>query len=215
MPAVAPPAPPRAAPRPRPSRRAPAIRVHARGYDHDDERNVTFDGEDDWEDEVRAPNILAAAAAPATAVRAATPQPPPPRCCGVTRRRAAPLPPASHPAPLPFCPAPQETGLQGSAGPFLRQALRGLGMVSDALTRAAMRVVPEDTPPAAVRTAVTGGMVLVAGSFVKGILSVSAFFLLFLQAAVLGLGVRRCPHPARRRHLPAAFLASCLRESDA
>ena len=45
-------------------------------------------------------------------------------------------------------------------------------MVVDRLTDITLQLAPEEASPTAVRAAVTGGLVLVTVSFVKGILSV-------------------------------------------
>ena len=74
--------------------------------------------------------------------------------------------------PAPSCSATQARGRTISERPFLQQALRGLGILSDKVTAVALQLAPEGTPPAVVRTAVTGGLLLLAASFIKGILSV-------------------------------------------
>jgi hypothetical protein len=58
-------------------------------------------------------------------------------------------------------------------GPIVSTTLRGLSVITDKLTDIAVRYAPEDASPAVVRVAVNAGLVLVALSFVKSILSVS------------------------------------------
>ena len=74
---------------------------------------------------------------------------------------------------------------QPGLGPVVSTALRGLSALTDRLTDAALAVAPADASPGAVRVAVSAGMVLLALSFVKSVLSVSArppLLLLFLVA---------------------------------
>ncbi len=86
----------------------------------------------------------------------ASPRSPPAR----RRSRRSLLPPSSLQGPL------------GGAdsGAFVSQALRGAALVTDRLAAAAQSLAP-DAPPRAVRTAVAGGLLLLAASFVKGVLS--------------------------------------------
>lgn len=67
----------------------------------------------------------------------------------------------------------QNTSLRPSANAFIPQAMKALSLVTDKLTDIALQFAPEDASPGTVRTAVVGSMLLVALSFVKGILSVS------------------------------------------
>ena len=71
---------------------------------------------------------------------------------------------------------PGDLILQGPSalsGPIVQQSFRAVGMVIDRVTDIALQMAPEDASPTAVRAAVTGGLVLLSLSFVKGILSVS------------------------------------------
>ncbi|PSC70085.1 KRAB-A domain-containing 2-like [Micractinium conductrix] len=75
------------------------------------------------------------------------------------------------------------TSIQGPGlGPILNTALRGVGAVADRLTDVALQFVPADVSPGVVRVAVSAGLVLLALSFVKSILS----FFLTLGSIVLG-----------------------------
>lgn len=58
-------------------------------------------------------------------------------------------------------------------GPILSTALRGLTALTDKATALALQFAPEDASPAVVRVAVSAGLVLLALSFVKSVLSVS------------------------------------------
>lgn len=69
--------------------------------------------------------------------------------------------------------------------------MRAVGMVMDRLTDVALQLAPEDASPGAVRAAVAGGLVLVALSFVKGVLSLiltigTVFFGAFVAVRVFG-----------------------------
>jgi hypothetical protein len=75
----------------------------------------------------------------------------------------------------------QHSGLQKSR-PILQQALAAVGIVADRLTDVALQFAPEGASPQVVRTAVSGGLVLLALSFVKGILS----FILTIGTVVFG-----------------------------
>lgn len=77
------------------------------------------------------------------------------------------------------------------SGPILQQATRAVGLVVDRLTDVALQFAPEDASPGAVRAAVAGGLVLVALSFVKGVLSFiltigTVFFGAFVAVRVFG-----------------------------
>lgn len=67
-------------------------------------------------------------------------------------------------------------------GPILSTALRGVNAVSAKLTDIALQFAPADASPGVVRVAVNAGLVLVALSFVKSVLS----FFLTLGSIILG-----------------------------
>jgi hypothetical protein len=69
--------------------------------------------------------------------------------------------------------------LRPSASSFIPQAIKALSLVTEKLTDIALQFAPEDASPGTVRTAVVGSMLLVALSFIKGILSVGDLFLGF------------------------------------
>ena len=58
-------------------------------------------------------------------------------------------------------------------GPVLTTALRGLSAISERLTDFALQYAPADASPGVVRVAVNAGLILLALSFVKSLLSVS------------------------------------------
>lgn len=58
-------------------------------------------------------------------------------------------------------------------GPILGTAMRGLSLVTDKLTDVALPYAPADASPGVVRVTVSAGLVLLALSFVKSLLSVS------------------------------------------
>jgi hypothetical protein len=64
-------------------------------------------------------------------------------------------------------------GPSGLSGPIVQQSFRAVGMVIDRITDIALQMAPEEASPTAVRAAVSGGLILLSLSFVKGILSVS------------------------------------------
>jgi hypothetical protein len=68
-------------------------------------------------------------------------------------------------------------GLSSAAGSgseaTLGRAMRAVRLVADRIGDAVVLLAPSDAPPAAVRAAVNGGLLLVVLSFVKGIVSVS------------------------------------------
>lgn len=64
-------------------------------------------------------------------------------------------------------------GSSGLSGPIVQQSFRAVGMVIDRVTDMALQMAPEDASPTAVRAAVSGGLILLSLSFVKGIISVS------------------------------------------
>lgn len=66
----------------------------------------------------------------------------------------------------------QGTTIQAGLGPIFSTVLRGLTAISDRLTDAAVQLAPADASPAVVRVAVNAGLVLLALSFVKSLLSV-------------------------------------------
>jgi len=68
--------------------------------------------------------------------------------------------------------AQQGSTLQPGVGPILSTAMRGLAAITDKLTDVALQFAPADASPGVVRVAVNAGLVLVALSFVKSILSV-------------------------------------------
>ncbi|KAL4435436.1 hypothetical protein ABPG77_006198 [Micractinium sp. CCAP 211/92] len=67
-------------------------------------------------------------------------------------------------------------------GPIFSIALRGVNAVSSKITDVALQFAPADASPAVVRVAVNAGLVLVALSFVKSVLS----FFLTLGSIILG-----------------------------
>ena len=159
--AVPPAAPPlaRAAAAPpggRPRCQPPALQLlQARRPDRD--YDVAFDDEEDWEAQVRcradAGRLLGLPAAPPAVAAAAQPLPTPP-----------PGRPCVQGAPV------TAPGL----GPILNTALRGLSAISERLADFALQYAPADASPAVVRVAVNAGLVLLALSFVKSLLSVGA-----------------------------------------
>jgi len=60
-------------------------------------------------------------------------------------------------------------------GPVFNTALRGLSVISERLTDFALQYAPADASPGVVKVAVNAGLVLLALSFVKSLLSVSAW----------------------------------------
>lgn len=74
------------------------------------------------------------------------------------------------------------TTIQPGVGPILSTTLRGLSAITDRLTGVALQLAPADASPAVVRVAVSAGLVLLALSFVKSLLS----FSLTLGTIILG-----------------------------
>ena len=71
---------------------------------------------------------------------------------------------------------------QKSQASILQQAFTASGLVIDRLTEIALNFAPEDVSYSVVRTAVSGGLALIALSFVKGVLS----FFLTIGTLLLG-----------------------------
>lgn len=71
------------------------------------------------------------------------------------------------------------------SGPILQQSMRAVSMVVDKLADMALQVAPADASPSAIRAAVTGGLILLTLSFVKGILSVR--FFIFVGIGIVGI----------------------------
>ena len=106
-------------------------------------------------------------------------------CRRSTRVSTDGLPTDSPPAISPHSTLPVSTlspptpRLQGSAvqapgfGLVVNTALRGLSAISERLTDFALQYAPADASPGVVRVAVNAGMLLLALSFVKSLLSVS------------------------------------------
>lgn len=124
----------------------------ARRSSRDEYDDVAFDDEEDWEAQVGAVALVMLPAVP---------------------RSMHPLPlTAHHPASsagLPQGSAVQAPGL----GPVFNTALRGLSAISERLTDLALQYAPADASPGVVRVAVNAGLILLALSFVKSLLSVS------------------------------------------
>lgn len=78
------------------------------------------------------------------------------------------------PPPLPpLARRPQGSTVQAPGlGPVLGTALRGLAAITDRLTDVALQYAPADASPGVVRVAVNAGLLLLALSFVKSLLSV-------------------------------------------
>lgn len=85
-------------------------------------------------------------------------------------------------------------GPSGLSGPIVQQSFRAVGMVIDRVTDIALQMAPEDASPTAVRAAVSGGLILLSLSFVKGIISFfitigTIVFGAFVAVKVFGLDV--------------------------
>lgn len=164
---------PRAAAGSRPPRdRRLSVCVQARRSSRDECEDVAFDDEEDWEAQVGVVMLHLAhwTLLPCRrSIRAST------------DRQPTDWPPAISPhstLPSPTLPPPTPH-LQGSAvqapgfGPVVNTALRGLSAISERLTDFALQYAPADASPGVVRVAVNAGMLLLALSFVKSLLSVS------------------------------------------
>jgi hypothetical protein len=63
------------------------------------------------------------------------------------------------------------TRIDSSAGPIIQQAFNAVGIISGKITQLVLQFTPSDIPPSTVRTAVNSALILLALSFVKGLLS--------------------------------------------
>jgi hypothetical protein len=79
-------------------------------------------------------------------------------------------------------------------GTIFQQSFRAISLVTDKVTDIALQFAPENASPTAVRAAVTGGLILVTLSFVKGVLSFfltigTVVFCAFVAVRVFGLDI--------------------------
>lgn len=144
---------------------------------------VHFDDEEDWEQSVRLPAHNGGHTLCVFPPQHQLHQPVPSRWARITPAWCC----------LPAC--LQGTTIQPGVGPILSTTLRGLSAITDRLTGVALQLAPADASPAVVRVAVSAGLVLLALSFVKSLLSVSC-----------GAG----PAHSSRRHSIASSLSTLL-----
>ena len=74
------------------------------------------------------------------------------------------------------------TTIKPSAGPIIQQAFNAVGILAGKITQIAMQFTPDNVSPRTVRTAVNAGLILLALSLVKGILS----FILLIGTVLFG-----------------------------
>lgn len=84
------------------------------------------------------------------------------------------------------------TRIDPSAGPIVQQAFNAVGIISGKITQLVLQFTPNDIPPSTVRTAVNGALILLALSFVKGLLSFvllvgTILFAAYVSVRIFGL----------------------------
>lgn len=126
---------------------------------------MAFDDEEDWERQARAGLQL----------QPSRQRPQRSACACRANRHPPAAAPTAAPAPAPLLQAAPVSA--PGLGPILNTALRGLSAVSGRLGDLALQYAPADASPGAVRTAVNVGLVLLALSFVRSLLSVSRWLL--------------------------------------